>query len=363
VDSLNKKIDLHDLGLDKDMEKEFEEHYAEYFLGRVAVEYRNSYTVITKAGDLMARVSGKLNYTARFRSDYPAVGDWVVLDRENDETGDAVIHGILTRKSMFSRSVAGKKNEEQAIAVNIDTVFICMAFGHDFNIRRLERYLTIAWDSGAKPVVILTKSDLCEDGESKVLEVENSAVGVDIFVVSSFTGNGVEAILEYIHPRETIAFIGSSGVGKSTLINMLLGEEKQKVNEVRKDERGKHTTSYRELIILPMGGLVIDTPGMRELQVFHGDIDTTFMDINKIAKGCHFSDCQHENEPNCAVKQAVVEGLLTEARLNSYRKLKKELEYAEDREVLNPKLLEKKKIIRMMGSLDAVKKIKNKKPR
>lgn len=352
---------LYDLGLTEKNKIEFEKEYAQYCLGRVSVEYRNSYKVMTEKGELIAKISGKLNYSASYRSDYPTVGDWVVLDKDNCESGDAVIHGILTRKSMFSRKVVGKKTEEQAIASNIDTVFICMAFGNDYNLRRLERYLSIAWDSGAKPVVILTKSDLAVHIGERFKEVDEIAIGIDVLAVSNITKYGVDEVMAHIKPRETVAFIGSSGVGKSTLINTLLGEERQKVDTVRKDEKGKHTTSYRELIKLPQGGIVIDTPGMREIQIYHADLDVTFSDIVELAENCHFSDCIHETEPRCAVKNAIIEGKLTEERLESYKKLRKEIEYMVDRENLNSKQLEKKKIINMMGSLDAIKKIKDKK--
>jgi len=352
---------LYALGLTENERAEYENQYGQYFLGRVSVEYRNSYKVMTENGELMARVSGKLNYSAHYRSDYPTVGDWVVMDKDESESGDAVIHGILNRKSMFSRKVVGKKSEEQAIAANIDTVFICMAFGHDYNLRRLERYLSIAWDSGAKPVVILTKSDLSEHMGARFKEVDEIAIGIDVLAVSNITKNGVDEVMHHIKPRETVAFIGSSGVGKSTLINTLLGEERQKVDTVRKDEKGKHTTSYRELIKLPQGGIVIDTPGMREIQIYHADLDVAFSDIVKLAENCHFSDCIHETEPRCAVKNAITEGKLTEERLESYKKLRKEIEYMVDREHLNSKQLEKKKIINMIGSLDAIKKMKESK--
>lgn len=354
---MNNKIDLYDYGLSEETKTEFDENHQDAYLGRISVEYRNAYRIITENGDIMGRVSGSLSYHANYKSDYPAVGDWVVLDREEDEHGQAVIRAILTRRSMFSRNVAGKKEEEQALATNIDTVFICMAFGHDFNIPRLERYLGIAWYSGATPVIVLTKADLCDDVPVKLQEVAQTAAGIDLIVTSAITKEGMEDIQKHINPRKTIAFIGSSGVGKSTLINLLLGEERQKVSEVRKDEKGKHTTSYRELILLPSGGIVIDTPGMRELQIIHADLDTTFSDIEALATQCRFMDCSHMTEPDCAVKQAIEEGQLTEERLNSYRKLKNELEYLEDKAVLHPKQREKKKVVKMMGSLDGTKKI------
>ncbi|MCG8483839.1 MAG: ribosome small subunit-dependent GTPase A [Clostridia bacterium] len=356
---MDETISLDELGLNKKIKDEFEEKYKGFFLGRVSVEYKNSYKVLTQNGEVMSRISGKLDYEASLKSDYPAVGDWVALDRENNSNGDAIIHGILTRKSVFSRKTAGKTSDEQIVATNVDTLFICMALNNDYNISRLERYISLAWESGANPVVILTKADLCDDVSMKVFEVEQVALGIDVLVVSAISKEGINDILAYIKPKETIAFIGSSGIGKSTLINTLLGDEKQKVNEIRKDEKGRHTTTYRELIKLPSGGIVIDTPGMREIQIFSADIDTSFNDIEEIAKSCHFTDCKHESEPKCAVKQAIKEGRITEQRLRSYKKLKKELEYFEDKKVLNAKQLEKKKIIQMTGSLDGMKKAKN----
>jgi len=356
---LNKGVNLRELGLNEKLRKEYEEHYKKYYLGRVSVEHKNSYKVLTENGEVMSRISGKLGYQANLKSDYPAVGDWVVLDREDNYNGDAIIHAILTRKSAFSRKIAGKTSDEQIIATNVDTLFICMALNNDYNIRRLERYISLAWDSGATPVIILTKADLCEDIDIKLLEVQQVALGIDVLVVSAISKEGINDMLAYIKPMETIAFIGSSGIGKSTLINVLLGDEKQKVNEIRSDEKGRHTTTYRELIKLPSGGIVIDTPGMREIQIYSADLDASFNDIEELAKSCNFTDCSHESEPKCAVKQAVKEGMLTEERLRSYKKLKKELAYFEDKKMLSAKQLEKKKIIQMTGSLDGIKKIKN----
>lgn len=266
-------MNLYDIGLNKEILNEFERDYSTFHLGRVVVEQRGLYKVMTEAGEVLARVSGKMSYKTKDFSDYPAVGDWVVLDRDRDE---AIIHGILSRKSMFSRKVAGKTSAEQVIATNIDKVFICMAFGHDYNLRRLERYLSIAWESGATPAVVLTKTDLCDDLKSRLGDVLSVAMGVEVFTVNNLTGEGVEVIKASIKPQDSIAFIGSSGVGKSTLINLLLEKEVMKVKSVRKDEKGRHTTTHRAMMVLPSGGIVIDTPGMREIQIYHGDLESTF---------------------------------------------------------------------------------------
>lgn len=354
-------INLIELGLKEQTKKEFEENYRGYFLGRVSVEHKNMYRVITEKGEILSKISGKLDYEASLKSHYPAVGDWVILNKDSEKDGISIIQGILSRKSVFSRNISGKKNEEQIIASNIDKVFICMALNNDFNIRRLERYISLAWDSGAQPIIILTKADLCENISEKLNKVEEVAFGINILVVSSINLEGINEIKDEIKPRDTVAFIGSSGVGKSTIINILLGQERQKVNDIRKDDKGRHTTTYRELIKLPDGGIVIDTPGMRELQIYNGDLETSFSDINEISRNCYFRDCKHESEPKCAVKKAIIEGRLTEERLKSYKKLQKELEYMEDKKVLNSKQLEKKKIVNMVGSLDGMKKIKNRK--
>ncbi|WBW99190.1 ribosome small subunit-dependent GTPase A [Oceanirhabdus sp. W0125-5] len=341
------KINLFKLGLKKDTLELFNEEYKEYFLGRVTLEHKHTYRVITENGEVLGRVSGKFNYEAFGTEDYPAVGDWVVLDRDSDKNGEAIIHKVLPRMSSLSRKVAGTRSDEQIIATNVDTVFICMALNNDFNIRRLERYISVVWESGANPRIILTKSDLCEDIELRVAQVEEVAIGIDIHVVCALEEEGIDEIADVIGVNDTVTFIGSSGIGKSTLINALLGEEKMLVNEIREsDHKGKHTTTHRELIKLSDGGVVIDTPGMRELQIYSVDFDASFKDVEELAEQCRFVDCKHKTEPGCAVKNAVNDGTLSSERFKSYEKLKRELWIMEKRKKFNERRAERKKNIK-----------------
>ncbi len=301
-------------------------------VGRVILQEKGLYKIVTKSGEKLAEVSGKFRYNAKTISDYPAVGDLVMVDM--NESGNAVIHHILDRKSCFSRKAAGSDRHEQIVAANIDTLFLCMALNNDYNVRRMERYLSIAWDSGASPVIVLTKSDLCDDVRSKVCELEAIAIGVDILVTTAMDKDGYEQLLPYISEGRTVAFIGSSGVGKSTLINRLMGEELLETNGLRNDDKGRHTTTHRELLLLPSGGMVIDTPGMRELGMWDSSegVDRTFSDIEELAACCKFSNCTHTGEKGCAVCAAIESGELSEDRLISYNKLRSELAYAEDSE-------------------------------
>jgi ribosome biogenesis GTPase len=308
----------------------FCKEYPSLSLCRVILQEKGLYRVISRMGTHLARISGKFQYEVKFVSDYPAVGDYIMADLKDADT--AVVHTVLPRKSVFLRKAAGSGNTEQVVAANVDTVFLCMALNHDFNLRRLERYLSVAWDSGATPVVLLTKADLCHDLQKKLALVEGAAVGVDIITVSAMEDNGCQAITPYLIRGNTLAFVGSSGVGKSTLINALLGEERQKTNGLRSDDKGRHTTTHRELIILPGGVMVIDTPGMRELGMWDagGGLSSAFADIEALAEGCRFRDCTHQIEPGCAIRAALERGELSEARLLSYRKLRAENSYFED---------------------------------
>lgn len=346
---------LKKYGLNEDFIKEAS-NYKKYFIARITEQHRGLYKVVGEKQEFMATVSGKFTYRSENSNRYPAVGDWVMVDREDDSKGNGVIHHMLTRKSVFSRVEAGPSQEEQIVATNIDTVFICMALNNDFNLRRLERYITVAYDSGATPVVILTKADLCEDMQAKYREVSDIAIGIDIVVCSALEEEGYLGIKPFIKEGETVAFIGSSGVGKSTLINRLLGEETLETKEVRQgDDRGKHTTTYRQLLLLPGGGIVIDTPGMRELQIYSGDLSKSFEDIEALASRCKFHNCSHKTEPGCKVKEALGSGTLSKERFDSYLKLQKEMLY----DGLTSRQLEESKIKNMFGSKKEMKKLIN----
>lgn len=348
------KDKLLDLGFTEKILKEAAK-YEGLYLGRVVSQSKDLYKVATEGSDIIAEISGKLRYSSDALSDYPAVGDFVMIDRDSNASGNAIIHYILKRKSAFIRKAAGTSHNVQIVAANIDTVFICMSLNNDFNLRRLERYLSIAWDSGAMPVVVLTKSDLCEDTSAQLSEIRQTAINVDVIVTSGIIEDGYKAILGYISTGKTVAFMGSSGVGKSTLINRLLGSDAIKTMDIRKDDKGRHATTRRELIVVPSGGAVIDTPGMREIGVESVDLKKTFSDIDEFALNCKFSDCRHENEPGCAVKRALEEGLISSERLNSYNKLKKEAKY----EGLNSRQIEKEKITEMFSDFGGIKNAKD----
>jgi ribosome biogenesis GTPase / thiamine phosphate phosphatase len=301
-------------------------------IGRVALEHKRMYRVWTEQGELLSEVSGKFSYEAISREDYPAVGDWVALNPRYDE-GRGTIQRVMPRKSKFSRKSAGTTAEEQIIATNIDTVFLVNSLNEDLNLRRIERYLLLAWESGANPVIILSKADLCgDDLENKIAAVEAVALGVPVIPISSETDQGLESLDPYLDMGKTIALLGSSGVGKSTLTNRLLGEEKQLVKDIRHDDdKGRHTTTHRELVKLPNGAILIDTPGMRELQLWESPegLSSAFSDIEELANECKFRDCEHQNEPGCEVRVAIINGSLPSERLASYNKLLKELAYIE----------------------------------
>ncbi|MCC7368683.1 MAG: ribosome small subunit-dependent GTPase A [Chloroflexi bacterium] len=299
---------------------------------RVVVEYQHIYRVVTEGGELLATVAGRLRHRAGGRVDYPAVGDWVGLRRIPNTTGEerATIHGVLERKSRFVRKVAGSVVAEQVVAANVDVVLLVMALvDADFSPRRLERYLVLAHESGARPVLVLTKTDLCDDLNDR-LSAARAVTGpnLPIHTVSRPRDEGYDDLFAYLQPGQTVALLGSSGVGKSTIVNRLAGRELQRTQEVREfDGRGRHTTTHRQLLLLDGGGLMMDTPGMRELQLWDVDegVEETFADIEDLALQCRFPDCLHTTEPGCAVLAAVEAGTLGQDRLESYHKLRREL--------------------------------------
>ena len=344
-------FDLKDLGWDDGWSQAFAPYAADGLVpGRVAIEFNYIYRVFAESGELQTQHTGKLRHEAESLS---AVGDWVAI-RVSPGEAAGTIEAILPRRSKFSRKVAGELTEEQIVAANIDTVFIVMGLDGDYNPRRLERYLVLAHESGARPVVILNKADVADHLPEDLDEIQVLAVGIPVHAISAKQGTGIEAIYAYLGSGKTGALLGSSGAGKSTLVNALLGEERFKTKDVRAhDSRGRHTTRHRHLILLPEGrGLLVDTPGMRELQLWSQDgARETFDDVMELAQGCHFTDCRHRDEPRCAVKQAVEDGTLAADRLEGFLKLQDELKSLDARKDVRAQIDEKRKIKSVNQSL------------
>lgn len=327
-------------------------------VGRVAVQHKDRYVLYSQKGELWAEVTGRFRHDSLGPQDFPAVGDWVVVKVQPRES-EAMIHAVLERKSKFSRKVAGARTDEQVLAANVDIAFLVSGLDGDFNVRRIERSLALAWDSGAKPVVVLNKSDICADFESRIREVESTARGTTVVSVSALQNRGLENLKTLLSPGITGVLLGSSGVGKSTITNALLGAEKQEVKDVREgDSQGRHTTVRRELLLLPSGGMIIDSPGIRELQLWGtGEgLSETFEDIEVLTGQCRFNDCQHENEPDCAVKEALGNGVLDEGRWRSYLKLQREMRYLYLKQDQKAARIEKEKWKKLMR----IPKLKNK---
>ena len=337
---------LTTFGWNEFFESNFQPYAANgYAAGRVAVEFKHFYRIYSEAGEVRGEIAGRFRHEAIDRGDLPVVGDWVVISH-CAESGKVTVHAVLPRKSKFTRKAAGLRTEEQPVASNIDTVFLITSLNQDFNPRRVERYLIVAMDSGARPVVILSKSDLCDEIEERTRELRAVAGEVPVHAISVVKQEGLDELAQYLKHGQTAALLGSSGVGKSTLINHLLGREYLRVRETREhDGRGMHTTTHRELIVLPDGGLVLDTPGMRELQLWDGEagLHLAFTDIEAVASQCYFSDCRHQDEPRCAIRDALDEGLIDSARYESYEKLQKELTYLDRKRDIRSAIAEKKK--------------------
>lgn len=306
---------------------------------RIITTYRDRYEIVSDKGKGFARLK-KGSFYDNPNAIYPTIGDFVMI--EWNSMGDSQIIETLKRDSSFSRasSSADRNHEmhtqhEQLVAANFDYVFIMQSLNDNFNIRRIERYLTLAWESGAIPVIVLTKCDLVDDVESYISEIESVAIGVDVYAISCKAKIGLEKLQKYFKKGNTLVFLGSSGVGKSTLVNTLIGEDVMKTSEIREDDsKGRHTTTNRQLLMLPTGAMVIDTPGMRELGMWNCDdgIDKTFQDVEKYFGTCKFSDCTHTSEPGCKVLEAIKNGELSEERYNAYMKLKNEARYNSDSE-------------------------------
>lgn len=339
-------MSLNKLGFNAFFQKHLEKCQTENLLiGRICAEHKESYKLFSEFGEITATVSGKFRKNIAKREAFPAVGDGVLFDYIENEN-KAIIQEILPRKSKFSRKVAGQQTQEQIIASNVDFAFIVCALNYDFNLRRIERYLSLIWQSGATPVVVLTKTDLCSDVQDKISEVEDIAFGVDVYAISNISTEGIEVLQKYFVDNKTVVLLGSSGVGKSSLINNLASEEIMKVNVLRKNiEKGQHTTTHKQMLILPNGGLIIDTPGIRELQLWSAQdgISQAFSDIEKFAKHCKYSDCTHTNEPECAVQKAIKDGVIDSSRLENYLKVQKEQGYLTSRQTQSAAKVERDK--------------------
>lgn len=321
-------------GWSQELQDQFRPYAADGFVpGRIVVQQRGGYRLITADGEVDARASGSLLKSASDEG-RPTAGDWVAIEARPGET-TALVRHVLPRRTAFIRKASGTRGGAQVVAANVDVAFLVASLNADLNLRRLERYLATAYESGADPVIVLTKTDLIDDPSAVVEEVEAIAFAAPVLAVSSKTRQGLEGVAAHLPPGRTAVLLGSSGAGKSTLLNALAGQERMATAEIREDDaRGRHTTTHRELVLLPSGGLILDTPGMRELGLWDAGagVSTVFEDVEELAGRCRFSDCTHTREPGCAVRQAIESGGLPVERLRAYEKLQAELAYERRRE-------------------------------
>ncbi len=339
-------MNLSNFGFNNFFQKHFSELSDNGFIpARVAVEHKSLYVVYSEHGELSAELSGKFYFNADNKADYPAVGDWVAVRPILDEQ-KALIEHVLPRQNVFARKSAGIKTDEQILASNIDVLFIMTSLNQDLNINRLERYLTLALDNKLQSVIVLSKSDLCENLEEKLEQIKRLSDEIPVHIICSIKGDGIDELKKYFTGNKTAAIVGSSGVGKSTFINTLLGENRLVVKDIGEyKDKGLHATTRRKLIMLPGGGMIIDTPGMRELQLWEGGdgLSDVFADIEALLGTCRFTDCKHESEPGCAIRKAIENGDIDENKYQNYLKMKREIKYFEFRKDHKANIEEKKK--------------------
>ena len=352
-------MQLNQLGWNQHFHSYFQYYqHSGFSAAKVISENKNNYILINDQGEFTAECAGKLLYTVDSSAELPKVGDWVVVTLIPDER-KAIIHHVLSRYSKFSRKIVGKKTEEQIVGTNLDCVFIVQSLDENFNLRRLERYLLLASEGNIQAIIVLNKADLIYDIDSKLELIERASISNKILVVSTLDMRGINELQSCLESGKTYALVGSSGVGKSSLINVLLGKNLQSTQEVRStDSKGRHTTTRRELILLESGAWLMDTPGMREIHLWADEdsLHTTFEDISQLAQECHFKDCTHTSEIKCAVKKAIEKGIIDENRYKSYLKLQREIEYLEaDKDYLRMKEKKFKKIHKELKEIQKLK--------